>query len=250
MALLQQRKLASRPFPAAAGMNAAAAGAQRQAQAAGTSIHSNRSSISKSSGGGAAPGAENTTASGSAILPSCVAVKRQDGSCCSRLRVTGGCSIAELQATIQQVEVSHLALNAGCTAAAGMSTLCQTFTLHLCQSSSRIRYTHLKGSFIPASHILQPLPPVTLSSILQGVAPTHLSFCQAQDSCLHVVWGPSTDSSSNSHTVYSRSSMPQTTMLVSRQGQQQCDSRLLVGGKSAARNHILLLLAVPNSSCS
>ncbi|KAF6263369.1 hypothetical protein COO60DRAFT_459029 [Scenedesmus sp. NREL 46B-D3] len=49
---------------------------------------------------------------------------------------------------------------------------------------------------------------------VEGAAPTHLSFYQAQDGCLHVVWGPSTDSSSNSHTVYSRSSMPQTTMLL------------------------------------
>jgi hypothetical protein len=34
-----------------------------------------------------------------------VVVKRQDGSCCSRVRVTESCSVAELQATIQQVEV-------------------------------------------------------------------------------------------------------------------------------------------------
>jgi hypothetical protein len=54
--------------------------------------------------------------------------------------------------------------------------------------------------------------------LLQGAPPTQLSFCQAQDGCLHVVWGPSVDSSRNSYTVYSRSSMPQTTMLVSSAG--------------------------------
>lgn len=63
---------------------------------------------------------------------------------------------------------------------------------------------------------------------LQDVAPSHLSFCQAQDGCLHVVWGPSADSSSNSHTVYNRSSMPQTTMLVSREACVVVYSRYLV----------------------
>ncbi|WIA22995.1 hypothetical protein OEZ86_009913 [Tetradesmus obliquus] len=151
MGLLQQRKLASRPFPVAAG----AASTQRQGPAAArASTHSSRSSVADSSSGGAGTGsAGESAAGGSVILPSCVVVKRQDGSCCSRVRVTEGCSISQLQDTIQQVE---------------------------------------------------------------GVAPSHLSFCQAQDGCLHVVWGPSADSSSNSHTVYNRSSMPQTTMLVKK----------------------------------
>jgi hypothetical protein len=112
MALLQQRKLASRPFPAAAAAAAAAASAQQQMLAPRGSTHSSvasaRSSVADSSSGYASSAGStqrSASSSGSAILPSCVVVKRQDGSCCSRVRVAEGCSIAELQATIQQVEV-------------------------------------------------------------------------------------------------------------------------------------------------
>jgi hypothetical protein len=126
MALLQQRKLASRTFPAAAAAAAAAAASgQQQMLAPRASTHSSvastRSSVAdSSSGGGCSAGSAQGSAgsTGSAILPSCVVVKRQDGSCCSRVRVTEGCSIAELQATIQQVEVRQLKLSSvACSAA-------------------------------------------------------------------------------------------------------------------------------------
>jgi hypothetical protein len=142
MALLQQCKLASRPFPAstAAGASSAAANAAGEQQRGSAGGAAARSSSTYSSAVSARSSAADTISgvagSGSAILPSCVVVKRQDGSCCSRVCVTESCSIAELQATIQQVEVrraGHLAAAgaAGCAAVAMVVVLlCIEVSMH------------------------------------------------------------------------------------------------------------------------
>lgn len=86
MGLLTTRHLTTRPFPS--DPSAAAAG-----EAKSTSAAADCSSC-------------NST--GSVVLPSCVVVKRQDGSCCSRVHVTEGCTVQELVETVEQVEVSPL----------------------------------------------------------------------------------------------------------------------------------------------
>lgn len=87
MNLLTTRHLVSRPFPSAAVATAAAA--------------------SKAKASSAAPSASSADGSSNpnAILPSCVVVKRQDGSCCSKVHVNEACTVKQLVEAIEQVEV-------------------------------------------------------------------------------------------------------------------------------------------------
>eukprot|EP00878_Enallax_costatus_P043598 GHUV01051626.1.p1 GENE.GHUV01051626.1~~GHUV01051626.1.p1 ORF type:complete len:257 (+),score=87.20 GHUV01051626.1:404-1174(+) len=141
MNLLTTRHLSTRPFPTtAAALGSAAPAAANKPRAAGLA---------------SAGGTDSAVSSGSAILPSCVVVKRQDGSCSSKVHVTEDCTVQQLVETIEQVE---------------------------------------------------------------GVSASHLTFYQAPDGCLHVVYGPSADPCVNTHTVYSRSCKPQPPMQVKGPG--------------------------------
>jgi hypothetical protein len=154
MALLQQRKLACRPFPAstAAGAVDAAATAAGGAAARSSTHSSARSSVADTSSAG---GSSGGAGSSSAILPSCVVVKRQDGSCCSRVRVTESCSVAQLQATIQQVEVRRTdghqaaaASTASCAAALMTFLLC---IKHACITACSLVFCPTPNSSLSAA---------------------------------------------------------------------------------------------------
>lgn len=97
MSLLTTRHLTTRPFPtAAAGAASITAGAEPASSAA-----------SKARIGGTAStgGKDSAVGCDSAILPSCVVVKRQDGSCSSKVHVTETCIVQQLLEVIEKVEV-------------------------------------------------------------------------------------------------------------------------------------------------
>lgn len=94
--LLTQRQLTCMPFPPPAQTSSTGGAA-----AAGSAQGSARTSSSSSSGGQAGAGA---------IGSSNVVVKRQDGSCCSKVQVEEGCTVQELLEAVWEVEV-------GCCAA-------------------------------------------------------------------------------------------------------------------------------------
>lgn len=92
--LLEQRQLTCMPFPPPAqGQNGSTGGA---AAAAGSAHGSARTSSSSSGGRQAGAGA---------IGSSNVVVKRQDGSCCSKVQVEEGCTMQELLEALWEVEV-------------------------------------------------------------------------------------------------------------------------------------------------
>jgi hypothetical protein len=97
--LLTQRQLTCMPFPPPAqGQHNSSTGGSAAA-AAGSAHGSARTSSSSSSSGGAAH------AGAGAIGSSNVVVKRQDGSCCSRVQVDEGCTVQALLEAVWEVEV-------------------------------------------------------------------------------------------------------------------------------------------------
>lgn len=99
--LLTQHQLTCMPFPPPAQNSSIGGAATAAAAAAGSAQGSARTSSSSSSGGQAGAGA---------IGSSNVVVKRQDGSCCSKVQVEEGCTVQELLEAVWEVEV-------GCCAA-------------------------------------------------------------------------------------------------------------------------------------
>jgi hypothetical protein len=102
MSLLTQRQLTCRSFPATPTPPPAAASA---AAVPGGAAREQGSTHSSNAAGAAA--IHSPAVSSSGILLSCVVVKRQDGSCCSRVKLTEQHSIAQLRAAIEEAEVRH-----------------------------------------------------------------------------------------------------------------------------------------------
>lgn len=100
--LLSQRQLTCTDFPPVSSQSFTStsdqiSGRSSSAGRAHAGEHAAQQEAKGSSGRGAAAGSTN------------VVVKRQDGSCCSRVRVDEGCSIEGLLEAIWEVEVRHSA---------------------------------------------------------------------------------------------------------------------------------------------
>lgn len=107
MQILTTRQLTTRPFPV---QELAMFQATSQSPAG---SNARNSSCSTANSGGTDMMRQGAS-SGSVMLPSCVVVKRQDGSCCSKIHVTESCTLEELIMNIIQIEVGlHSGLYAG-----------------------------------------------------------------------------------------------------------------------------------------